>query len=793
MEFPKRPNFKELEGHIATFWAKERIYRFQPNSKKPVYSIDTPPPTISGKLHIGHAFSYSQAEFIARYKRMQGYNVFYPFGYDNNGLPTERLTEEVHKVKAKNMPRSEFVKLCLETSRKIEQQYEQVFKRMGISCDWSEVYRTIEPRVQKISQTSFLKLYEKGRAYRKLAPTIWCPRCETAIAQVELKDKELESTFNHILFEVDDGTKLEIATTRPELLPSCCAIFVHPEDKRYKHLVGKKAKVPLFDFYVPIMADKRADPDKGTGAVMFCTFGDLTDVDWFYAYNFEPRISIASDGTMNEFAGKYKGLGVKQAREAIINDLKEKGLLVKQVPIKHTVNVHERCDTEVEFLLTKQWFIKYLDLKKEFIKAGREIKWWPKHMRVRYENWVNGLQWDWCISRQRYFGVPFPVWYCKKCGREILADYDQLPVDPLRDKPNKKCKCGSTEFEPEKDVMDTWATSALTPLINAAWDKGAKHKRFKMLYPMSLRPNAHDIITFWDFNTIVMGLFHTGKVPFKNIMISGHGLDRHGRKMSKSRGNVVLPLDMMEKYSADALRWWAASVKLGEDLNFREEDLQAGIRHATKLWNTARFASFHLDSKPQKPKKLNVVDRWLLAELNDVVEKCTQAFEHYEYSKAKMYAEQFFWSIFCDYYIEMIKYRLYSGEEKDSALWTLYHALLIQLKLFAPFIPYITEQIYQLLFRKYEKDRSIHISAWPKADKRSRDENALKLGRIAIECIAALRKWKKLKNVSLAEEIERVTITHPDAEAVGEIKKEIEKTMRVKQLFIEKGSEVVAK
>jgi valyl-tRNA synthetase len=792
MEFPKRPNFKELEERISKFWSKEKIYKFQPNSKKPVYSIDTPPPTISGNLHIGHTFSYSHAEFIARYWRMRGYNVYYPFGYDNNGLATEKLTEKTHNVKAKSMSRREFVKLCLETSRKFEKEYERVFKRMGISCDWDECYRTIEPRVQKISQTSFIKLYEKGRVYRRLAPTIWCPKCETAIAQVELKDKELESTFNYVLFELEDGSKVEIATTRPELLASCCAVFVHPDDKRYKHLIGKKAKVPLFDFYVPILADKRVDPKKGTGIVMFCTFGDLTDVEWFKAYNFEPRISIASDGTMNELAGKYKGLSVKQAREAIINDLKERGLLVKQEPIKHTVNVHERCDTEIEFLLTKQWFVKYLDLKEEFIKAGRKIKWWPEHMRVRYENWIHGLQWDWCISRQRYFGVPFPVWYCKKCGKEVLADYDQLPVDPLKDKPNKKCSCGSTEFEPEKDVLDTWPTSALTPLINAGWDKGTEHKRFKMLYPMSLRPNAHDIITFWDFNTIVMGLFHTGQVPFKNIMISGHGLDPRGQKMSKSKGNVVFPLDVMEKYSADALRWWAASVKLGEDLNFREEDLQAGIRHATKLWNTARFASMHLKSKPKKPKELNIIDKWLLAELNEVIEGCTQAFEHYEYSKAKMHAEHFFWNVFCDYYIEMIKPRLYSGEDKSSALWTLYNALLIQLKLFAPFIPFITEEIYQILFRQYEKDKSIHISLWPEPRKEWRDSEALKLGRIAMECIAALRKWKKLKNMSLAEEVESVTLIHPNISDAEKVRGEVEKTMRVKKLVLKEGREVLA-
>ena len=793
MDFPKRPNFQELEKEIMDFWEKEKLYKFNLEADKPVYSIDTPPPTISGKLHIGHAFSYSQAEFIARYKRMRGYNVFYPFGYDNNGLPTEKLAEEMHGVKAKDMSRAKFVELCLETSRKVEKEYERVFKRMGISCDWNELYRTIEPRVQKISQTSFLKLYEKGRVYRKLAPTLWCPKCETAIAQVELKDKEVNSFFNYILFELEDGGKIEIATTRPELLASCCAVFVHPGDKRYKHLVGKKAKVPLFNFYVPIMADKRVDPNKGTGIVMFCTFGDLTDVEWFKAYKFEPKISIASDGTLNELAGKYKGMKVKEAREAIIEDLKKEGLLVKQVPIKHVVNVHERCDTEIEFLLTKQWFIKYLDLKEKFLEAGRKIKWWPEHMRVRYENWINGLQWDWCISRQRYFGVPFPVWYCKKCGKEILASYDQLPVDPLKDKPSKPCSCGCKEFVPEKDVMDTWATSALTPLINAAWDKGTEHKRFKMLYPMSLRPNAHDIITFWDFNTIAMCMLHTGKVPFENIMISGHGLDRHGRKMSKSRGNVVLPLDMMEKYSADALRWWAASVKLGEDLNFREEDLRKGIRHATKLWNTARFASMHLKEKPNKPAKLNIVDRWLLAELAEVIDACTEAFEHYEYSKAKMHAEQFFWNVFCDYYLEMIKYRLYSGEEKDSALWTLYNSLLILLKLFAPFIPFITEKIYQLLFRNYEGTKSIHISEWPKSEKDWYDKEALALGRIAVECIAALRKWKKLKNLSLAEEVENITLAHPEPEKVETIKKEIEKTMRIKNLLVEKGSEVIVK
>ncbi|MCX8190018.1 MAG: valine--tRNA ligase [Candidatus Diapherotrites archaeon] len=790
MELPPRPDFQSLETGIRAFWEQEGIYKFNPYSKMPVYSIDTPPPTISGKLHIGHAFSYAQADFIARYKRMRGFNVFYPFGFDNNGLPTERLAEETYKIKAKNMPRKEFVDICLKTSEAIEAQYKEVFFAMGLSCDWSLTYRTIEPKVQKKSQLSFLKLYEKGRVYRKLAPTIWCPRCETAIAQVELKDKEVESVFNYILFELEDGKKIEIATTRPELLPSCCAIFVNPEDMRYKHLIGKKARVPIFDFLVPIMADKRADPNKGTGIVMFCTFGDLTDVEWASAYGFEPKISIDQSGLLNELAGKYKGMRIKDARAAIIEDLKQNGLLVRQIPIKHNVNTHERCDTEIEFLLTNQWFVKYLDLKETYLKAGRKIKWWPKHMFARYENWIKGLQWDWCISRQRYFGVPFPVWYCKQCGLEMLADPDQLPVDPLKDFPKRRCKCGSTEFEPEKDVLDTWATSALTPLINADWPEN--EKLLKKIYPMSLRPNAHDIITFWDFNTIVMCLFHTGKAPFENIMISGHGLDRHGRKMSKSKGNVVLPLDIIKKYSADALRFWASSVKLGEDLNFKEEDLQIGLRNATKLWNTARFAAMHLKAKPKKPKRLHIIDSWLIQELNEVIDDATNAFEAYEYSKAKTIAENFFWNTFCDYYIEMIKYRLYSGKDKDSALWTLYNALLLQLKLFAPFMPFITEEIYQKLFKASERAKSIHLSGWPETYKVVRSKIAISVGRASVECIAAIRKLKKQKNLSLAHELEEITLYHPDIKNAKKAAEDIKETMRIKNIIFKKGSEILA-
>ncbi len=784
--FSKRPDFHKIEEKIAKFWSDESIYRFFQNSNKPVYSIDTPPPTISGKLHIGHAFSYSQTEFIARYKRMAGFNVFYPFGYDNNGLPTDLLTEEKLKIKSRDLPRPEYVKKCLMVSAEVEKEYECIFKRMGLSCDWTQVYKTIEPRVQRISQLSFIKLHEKGRVYRKLAPAIWCPKCATAISQTELEDKQLQAQFNYVLFELENGEKIEIATTRPELLSSCLAVFVHPEDKKHAHLIGKKAKVPLFERSVPILADERVDPQKGTGIVMFCTFGDLTDVEWFNANDFEAIISVDKNGKMTEKAGKFKGLTVAEARKAIIEELKKKGLLVKQEPLVHTVNVHERCGTPIEFLLSKQWFIKYLDLKEKYIEAGRQLHWFPEHMRVRYENWVKGLQWDWCISRQRYFGIPFPVWYCKKCGREILASEEQLPVDPLKDSPTKKCSCGCTEFEPEKDIMDTWATSSLTPLINAGWSEKGKEKRFKLLYPMTLRANAHDIITFWDFHTIAMDLFHTGKVPFKDVMISGHGLDRHGKKMSKSRGNIVRPMEVMDKYSADALRWWAAGVKLGEDLNYREEELAAGIKICTKLWNVARFLSMHLSEKPVKPEKLNVLDEWILAELDEVIEKATQSFESYEYSKAKSAVEVFFWNSFCDNYLEMVKYRLYGNEEKNAALWTLYNAFFTQLKLLAPFIPFITEEIYQRLFREWEKEKSIHLQQWPVQFNKS-SPTALETGRAAVIAVGELRKWKKEKNLSLGAEVGSLVLEHPEADKMLAVKKEIAKTIRASSIELKKA------
>ncbi len=749
----KSYNPKESEKKYKLYWEKNKIYTFNPNSTKPIYSIDTPPPTVSGKMHIGHAFSYSQQDFVIRYKRMQGYNIFYPFGTDDNGLPTERLIEKEKNITPQKVGRKEFIKICLNTlNKELRPKYIQDWKSIGISCDWSIFYTTINKHCQKISQKSFIDLYKQKREYRKRTPFMWCPECQTAIAQVELKDKEKESQFVYIKFDTSINKPIVIATTRPELMPACIAIHVHPEDKRYKEFINQKAKIPFFNREVKIYANEDVNPDFGSGAVYHCTFGDMDDAEWIEKFKIQPIEIMDKDGTLNEKAGKYQGLNSKQARKAIIEDLQKAGLIQKIEPIKHVVNTHERCDTEIEILMTDQWFIKYLDLKQQFLKQGSKLNWYPKHMKNRYDNWVKGLKYDWCISRQRYFGIPFPVWYCKKCNEIILADESQLPVDPLTDKPKDPCpKCKSTSFEPEKDILDTWATSSLTPQIVASLFP----KLYKKLYPMNLRPQAHDIISFWLFNTVVKSYLHNKINPFRDVVISGWALDPKGKKMSKSKGNIIEPQEMIQKYSADCLRFWAASSKLGEDLPFQEKELVAAQRLTTKLWNASKFSFSHLENyKLQKPKKLEILDLWLLIKLNQLVKSSTDAFDKYEYSRTKIETENFFWNIFCDYYLEIIKDRLYNSnkrgqQQKISAQYTLHYSLLTILKLLAPITPFITEEIYQHYYAKKEKCKSIHISSWPKYDPKLINKKAEKIGDKTIQLISEVRKFKSKNNKSL--------------------------------------------
>ncbi len=781
MEVPKKYNAEEIELKWVKFWMENKTFKFDENDfEKELYVIDTPPPTVSGKMHLGHAFGNSQQDFIARFKRMRGFNVLQPLGTDDNGLPTKLLIEKTKKVKASMMDRKEFRDLCLKTlNDELKPSYIGDWKRLGISCDYDVTYSTIDPHCQKISQKSFLDFYAKGREYRQEAPAMFCPKCQTAISQVECEDVEIPSHFNDIVFKVD-GEDLIIATTRPELLPACVSVFYHPDDKRYKHLFEKKAKVPLFDIEVPILEDERVDPEKGTGIVMCCTFGDQTDMEWQKQYHLPIKEAFGRDGKMTSLAEKYEGMQIIEARKAIIGDLQKSNLLKASRQISHAVNVHERCGTPIEFIHSKQWFIRYLDLKEDMEKWGDEFEWLPPHMKNRYDNWVKGLAWDWCISRQLPFGIPFPVWYCKECDEIILAKEEDLPVDPVEDKPpiNKCPKCGCSEFVPETDVFNTWATSSLTPTIVKELFKGKPMYDKLIQRPMDLRPQGHDIISFWLFNTVVKSQIHFNMKPWNKCFINGWMLDENGKKMSKSKGNVVEPRDIIKKYSADALRFMAASSKLGEDLAFPEKDIVTGNKTVTKIFNAAKFALMHLeDFQDEEVQELWEIDKWVLTKLNKTIKNTTDCFEKYDFSKAKSEVDSFFWKVFCDYYLEMVKDRLYNPDiygdnARKSGQFVLKKVLTTVLQLFAPFMPFVTEEIYS-----WYNEKSIHLSSWPEYEEFYVDDNAEISGDLATEIISYVRKFKSDKQVSQKEEIENINLCYPE----DKIKylKSVEKTIKM--------------
>jgi len=705
----KAYDFAEVEPRIQKFWEDKKIFATN-FAKKITYTIDTPPPTVSGAMHIGHSFSYSQQDFIARFRRMNG-GVFYPFGTDDNGLPTEKLVEKITKVNSKKMSREEFIKLCLKTIKKILPDFIEDWKRLGISADYLNMYSTIDTDSRKASQKNFLGLLKKGHVYQDSFPAIWCPSCQTGVAQADLEDKDFKSKFLTLKFRVKETSeKLAIATTRPELLGACQAVFIHPKDSRAKKLKGKHAVVPIFGTIVPILEDATADPEKGTGILMVCSYGDKHDVAAFQKHRLKEKVVFEKDGTLN--IKPYSGLKVTDARKKITEDLRESDLVIEEKDIMHAVNVHDRCSTEIEFLPTSQWFIRVLDKKKELLDIARKIEWKPDFMRKRYETWVKGLEWDWIISRNRHFGIPIPVWKCHGCDEIIPANTNELPVDPTQTK--KECsKCGK-KADPETLVLDTWATSSITPTIASNLFGG------KIKTPYSLRPQGHDIIRTWAFYTIVQSALNENQIPWENIMISGM-VTRKGEKMSKSKGNGVDPKVVMDEYGSDALRFWASTSKLGSDLDYQEQDLIAGKKTVTKLWNASKFVFMNLeDYDGKKPKKLERIDERLLIELNRVILTTTHRFEDYEYSRARFNTEDFFWKIFCDYYLEIVKKRIYNekGDKKKSAQYTLYRCLLTILKMFAPIIPFVTEEIYQEYFRKNEKTKSIHLMEWPKYDKK---------------------------------------------------------------------------
>jgi len=761
----KHYHFETIEKQMQEFWEKNQIYKFDSGKKGPVYSIDTPPPTVSGSLHIGHVFSYAQAEMNARFRRMQGYNVFYPFGFDDNGLPTERLVEKEEHLQAGSMPRSSFTEKCMSVTRKYEEEFKDMWKSLGFSVDWSLQYTTISPEVSKLSQALFLNLVKQGKAYDKLSPVLWCKSCKTSIAQAELDTRDVESSFHYIPFRAG-GETIEVATTRPELLYGCVCLFVNPADERYRKYIGRTVLVPLYDYEIPVMADEKVGMDKGTGAVMCATFGDSTDAEWAEKYRLPYRKVILQDGTLDKDVPFLGGMTVPCARARIVELLSEKGLLLKSEKITHTIAVHERCGTETEIIPSRQWYIDILSEKERFLKAADEINWYPAHMKSRYLSWVSNLKWDWCISRQRYFGVPFPVWYCKACGKAVFAEPEQLPVNPLETPFTGSCECGCRDFVPESAVFDTWATSSVTPQIN---------ERFGIpLVPMSVRCQASEIIRTWTFYTIVRSLYHTGKLPWKDIMISGFVLARKGEKISKSKNNSSLtPTGLIETYSADAVRYWAAGARLGTDTFFAPDDLAAARRFLTKLWNACKFSLSHLkDFTPADAPELLPVDAWIMARTRQVIRKARKLLNEYEIGSAKSEIDDFFWKDFCDNYIEIVKERLYRpdihGErERRSGQYALYFTLLNILKLYAIYVPHITEYIYQEFFRQYEKGISLHLLLWegaPDTSPRLQEEDGLLLefGEDVIRILSKIRRWKSENNLSMRDETDCLVIDAPE-------------------------------
>lgn len=754
----------EAEKKWQKYWEETGIYAYDPSrSREETYSIDTPPPTVSGLLHMGHMFSYTQMDIIARYHRIRGKNIFYPFGFDDNGLPTERMVERRIGKRASDMPRDEFIKLCLEETAKTEAEFKDMWQKIGLSVDWTLEYSTINDISRKVAQKSFLDLYRSGQIYRREEPTIWDVDNKTALAQAEIEDREFDSTFNDILFEFQDGTKVAIATTRPELLPACVAVFCHPDDARYSRYVGGRIKTPHFNIEVPVLTDSLVDPEKGTGIVMCCTFGDTTDIDWWRRFGLELRVAIAPDGRLNEFAGEFAGMYIKAAREAIIQTLKDEGLLTKQEPIRHMVKCGEKSHAPVEYIVAMQWFVKVLDKKEELIRRGREIKWWPEFMWVRYEHWVQNLGWDWCISRQRFYGVPFPLWFCKSCGEIILAEDDALPLDPTASEPPRSCGCASPDIVPETDVMDTWMTSSCTPQLAAGWLDNPE--RFAKLFPFSLRPQAHDIIRTWAFYTIVKGLLHENKMPWENIFISGHALDEQRKKQSKSKGNVVEPQKYIDQYGADVLRYWTSTAKLGLDTSFSDKAISLGKRLVTKLFNASKFAHMHLaDYGGGEPADYHLTDRWLLSKMRGVIESVTKSYDEYEFCDARSAVEDFFWAQFCDDYLELAKGRLYGeggadAEMRLSAQAALYKSLRAILKMFAPTLPHIAEEVYSWMYRQRDGAASVNAGGWPDPADFPRDDEAEKLGDLACELLAGVRKLKSEMSVSIKRPVAHLIVT----------------------------------
>lgn len=806
------PDYAEIAKKSLKLWDDHKVHSFNPDSGKQVFSVDTPPPYVSAShLHVGHAMSYTQAEIIVRYQRMKGKEVFYPMGFDDNGLPTERHVEQLHNITDKSqITRSKFRELCAEVTQEGAKSYESLWRSLGISVDWNLRYSTIDQRSQRVAQLSFLDLHKKGIMYRAEQPVLWDTKFQTALAQADLETIERRGTLYDIEFLVG-GTPAIISTTRPELIPACVAVFYNPEDPRYSSFQDQKATVPLFDYDVPVLPSDKVKTDFGSGLMMVSTFGDSEDVEKWKEHKLDTRIILTPNGRMNDQAGPYANLSVQEAKSRIVKDLDALGLIKGSSTIKQNVSVGERSEQPVEFTMTPQWFIDVLNRKDELLGRTEELNWNPEHMKVRLVNWIQALKYDWNISRQRYYGVPFPVWYvADKDGGiidTILADEKDLPVDPMESEPPHwaKEKYQGMTFLPETDVMDTWMTSSVSPMINANWKSLDEDLTKTGIFPMDLRVQAHEIIRTWLFYTMIKSHYHTDMLPWKEAMISGWGLNEQGKKISKrsleqetdaSGYNRFNPDNLIEKYGADAVRYWAASAKLGYDLKFSEKEIKRGRSVTTKIWNSTRMAFSNLqgfdpaaDYVPFEDRP--VEDQWVLSNLNETIQKTTESLDQLDYAAARNEIDRFFFTDYCDRYLELIKLRFrdespWTEQEIKATQSTLLDCTRSVLGLYAPYIPFITEELYQRAGRFGEPHQSLHQTPW--VEKKPYPEFSRKAEMdIILDIVSEVRKLRSNANIGAGVILQDISIKldNPAMEKMAQgLKKSISTAARANKVTI---------